>query len=46
MCEIADYIADIDISVLPAAQQKLKACVTAQDISKWRRELCMAIYKK
>jgi len=28
MIEIADYIADIDIQVLPAAQQKLRACAT------------------
>lgn len=45
MIEIADYIAEIDIKVLPAAQQKLRACTTTQDISVWRRELCKAIYK-
>jgi len=46
MCDIAAYITAIDTDVWPAAQQKLKACTTAKDVSTWRREFCTALYQK
>ena len=46
MTSIDIYINAIEKEVLPKAQQKLRACATAKDISTWRSELCSAIYQR
>ncbi len=46
MTSIVAYIDAIDKEVLPEAQQKLRGCATARDISIWRRELCNEIYQR
>ena len=46
MIELSKYIDAIQKEVFPAALEELAKCVTAADLSVWRKTVCRQIYSR